>query len=384
MKRNKIIALGITLGLTLSTVLLGFFGLADIIQWVVSFPESLTYWTFNNRFALMSVGIISFLVSFIINHRYKIVSRWVIGAFFLLFSGLFISGFLAPSYIMFKSEHQNAKYIEHSQVKSDYLSGNDEVMVLVNNGDARAFPNKWIVHTHIAGGNIGGDELVMTYCGLSHVGQGYSSSIDGEDINLKVLTQLENNLVMFDANSQDPITQIYGEMNNSQRKLNSFPTTVMSYDSFRKLYPEGKVYYYQQKNIVDRVVYKMLENAIYAEGGQYDKSTEKLSFNTISYNDDRLHAKEQIYGISINGASVAFTKEYLINNGNVVTEIIGGQEVTIKYFEGYDFVHMYYGNDSEVDPYGYSGQQQLQAVPHHNRILWKVWTNFYRDTELRS
>jgi hypothetical protein len=285
---------------------------------------------------------------------------------------------------MFKSEHQSAIYIEHYQVKSDYLKGDDEVMVLVNNGDARAFPNKWIVHTHIAGGNIGGDELVMTYCGLSHVGQGYSSSIDGKDINLKVLTQLENNLVMFDANSQDPIPQIYGEMNNSQRKLNSFPTTVMSYEAFGKLYPEGKVYYYQQKNIVDRMVYKMLENAIYAQGGQYDKSTEELSFNTISYNDNRLHAKEQIYGVNINDHSVAFTKEYLINNGNVVTEVIGGQEVTVKYFEDYDFVHMFYGNAVDVDPYGFLEEKQLQAVPHHNRILWLVWANFYQNTELRS
>lgn len=383
MKLKKIVFI-VALVIAAITVIIGFFGLADIIQWLIHFPDSFTYWTFNNRLWLITLGAISFVVSLVLNYKYKYIRKWLMISFSIAYIGLFMSGFIAPTYIMFKSQHYEADYLPINKIDKEYLTEDDEVLVLVVNGDARAYPNKWIVQPHIAGDHIGGKDVVMTYCGLSHVGQAYSSNIDGQELNLKVMTQLKNNLVMFDANSQEPITQVYGDMQNSKRSLKHIPTTVMPYSSFIKLYSEGKVFHYYHKNFIDKLVYKMLVAVIYGEGGQYDKTTDELSFPSISHNDERLHAKEQVYGVNLNDIAVAFTKDYIIRNGGVVTETIGGDEITLKYFEDYDFVNIFYGTVPEVDPYGFSNGVNYPSVNHFNKILWKVWANYYRNTQVRK
>ena len=381
--KTKKIAFIASLATAFICVLVGFFALADLIQWVVNFPDSFTYWTFNNRIWLMGLGTVALIAAMLLNAKGAYISRWFMGGFTFIYFGLFMGGYVAPTYLMFRSEHYVADYISIDEVQEDYLTAEDEVIVMVINGDARAYPNKWIVQPHIAGDIVGGEDVVMTYCGLSHVGQAYSNKIDGETIDLKVMTQLKNNLVMFDKNSKEPIPQVYGSMENTGRYLNQVPSTVMPYTSFAELYPKGKVYYFTHKYSFDKLVYLMLDKAIYDEGGQYDKSTENLSFPSIKYDDPRLHAKEQVYGININGEAVAYTRDYLVRNGGPVSEVIGGKEITVKYFEKYDFVAMYSGNVPDVDPKGYCDGKFYEPIPHHNRILWKVWANFYRNTEVR-
>jgi len=62
----------------------------------------------------------------------------------------------------------------------------------------------------------------------------------------------------------------------------------MPYASFLALYPRGTVYYYTNKNFFDRLIYKMLDKAIYSKGGQYDKTSEALSFIDFYYKETQL------------------------------------------------------------------------------------------------
>jgi hypothetical protein len=380
---SKKIAFIVSIIVAMITATIGFFALADLIQWVIHFPDNFTFWTFNNRGWLMAFGLLGFITAIFLNYKKMYIKKWVLAGFILNFLIFFMGGFIAPSYLMFRSEHYQAEYLNIEEVFPEYLLPEDEVLVMDINGDARAYPHKWIVQPHIAGGIVGGEDVVMTYCGLSHVGQAYKSAVDGEPINLKVMTQLKNNLVMYDGESKEPIPQIYGCMVNTDRNLEALGSTAMSYASFKRLYPDGKVYYYTHSNFMDKLVYKMLDHAIYRPGGQYDMATEKLSFPSISHEDNRLHAKEKVYGIHHNGRSVAYTKDYLIKNKGAVTETFGNDTVTIKYFTDYDFVNVYYGNVPEIDSLGKLNGESVEEVPHFNLILWKVWANFYKDTEVR-
>ena len=381
--KTKKIAFITSLAAAALFVMTGFAALADLIQWVIHFPDSFTYWAFNNRFWLMGLGTAFLVTAIVLNARNKYLTKWLMGGFIAFYMFLFMGGFIAPSYLMFRSEHYTAEYLGVDQVDEDYLADHDEVIVMVINGDARAYPNKVIVQPHIAGDKVGGEDVVMTYCGLSHLGQAYSSCIDGEPVDLKVMTQLKNNLVMYDNQSKEPIAQVYGSLVNSGRHLDPVPSTVMPYASFRVLYPRGKVYYYTNKNFFDRLIYKMLDKAIYSTGGQYDKTSEALSFPSIAYEDRRLHAKDQIYGVSFGGEAIAYTKDHLIKNDGVVSEVVGGKEITVKYFRDYDFVNIYLGNVPDIDPKGFLYGEFHEPIPHYNRILWKVWANFYRDTQVR-
>ena len=127
---------------------------------------------------------------------------------------------------MFKSQHYGARFVTIEKAL-EHLSENEEALVLEINGDARAYPHIWITQPHIAGDIVGGEDVVMTYCGLSHLGIAFKNNVDGNKMDLKVMTQLRNNLVMFDAKTQEPIQQINACYYNSGLKLDEIASTVM-------------------------------------------------------------------------------------------------------------------------------------------------------------
>ncbi len=87
----------------------------------------------------------------------------------------------------------------------------------------------------------------MTYCGLSHLGIAFKNNVDGNKMDLKVMTQLRNNLVMFDAKTQEPIQQLNACYYNSGLEIDEIASTVMPLSSFKKLYPQGRVFYARVK-----------------------------------------------------------------------------------------------------------------------------------------
>ncbi len=141
-KKNAFI---ISLIVAIVLVTVGFFALADLIQWLVHFPDSFTYWAFNNRFLLMVPGTAALILAIVLNTKQKFMSKWLMSGFTLIYFVMFMSGFIAPPYIMFRSQHYAAEYVSIDQVEEMYLSDSDEVLVMEINGDARAYPNKWIV-----------------------------------------------------------------------------------------------------------------------------------------------------------------------------------------------------------------------------------------------
>ena len=50
----------------------------------------------------------------------------------------------------------------------------------------------------------------MTYCGLTNMGIAYTPELKGQPLEFKVMTQLRNNLVMWDMNNGEPIQQFWG------------------------------------------------------------------------------------------------------------------------------------------------------------------------------
>jgi len=363
--------------------IIGFFALADMIQWIVHFPEEFTFVVFGYRMPLMILGISTFILSLYIGFKYKLVPKFILITYTLTFILLFVGGFIAPTYIMFKSQHYDARFVSIEKAL-EHLSENEEALVLEINGDARAYPHIWITQPHIAGDIVGGEDVVMTYCGLSHLGIAFKNNVDGNKMDLKVMTQLRNNLVMFDAKTQEPIQQLNACYYNSGLEIDEIASTVMPLRSFKKLYPLGKVFYAPSENFIDDMTRKMMFSAIYDEGGQFDEKNPEPSFPTIEYFDKRIPSKERVFGVMIIDDKVAYTLNYLIKNNNVVVDTVGGKVVTIKYFPEYEFVDVFYGDDVNVNHYGKDENGiKLNKVAHYNQILWIIWSNFYEDTKVR-
>lgn len=350
--------------------LTGLFVLSDISQMFFSFPRPVFYIIISNRFKLMAISAIVFALGlFMVYSNGTSMISLVI--YTLIFAITLFAGYWMAPIMVFPSQHKTAEYVSITEADS-YLKDDGEVNVLVVKGDARAFATDWMVRPHVAGVQVGGEDIAMTYCGLSHLGIPFQN----DNLDLSVMAQVECNLVLVDNNTNEPIEQIFGEMVNSKTQLNRLPSTFMSFGAYKQLYPSGKVFFNPPRSPFDKVIRKALNSLIY--GTQYNPEKEQFAFPNVKYVDKRVPLKEQVYGVEINGEAVAYRLDHLRVSGSIV-DTVGGTTITVKYFPDYDYIDMFYGDVPDVMPL-----DEQPKVPHASRILWGIWSNFYRDTAVRA
>ena len=353
-------------------------------------PENLSYEIFALEKILVPLFFITFGISLLAGFRR--IKPLVLITYSIVSIGMFTFAYFVTGYIAFPAQHYSAKFISVDEfLISDFKdqkigtapSARNRALVLEINGDARAYPISYITQSHIAGGEqIGGEDVVMTFCGLSHLSVPYVNEVNGGKLDLRVMGQFNNNLVMFDSDTHEPIHQIKGKMHFSGTPLKELPSVVMDIDNFVKIYPEGKIYYRapHDRNFIDNIMFSLME---YAMGEQYDESTDELAFDTSPYLDKRLAAKERIYAIVKNGKSIVFTKEFIAekSNGFHVMEF-DDQTIAIKYFKDADYIDMFIGTDArEVNHLGVLPDgTKLEKFRHINQMLWRVYQNFYPES----
>jgi hypothetical protein len=299
------------------------------------------------------------------------------------------SGWFNPG-LMFRSQQWGANFVGFDKT-NQVLNDSDEVIVVEINGDARAFPDLFIIQPHIARDIIGGKEVVMTYCGLSHLGVAYAPFLNSQLVDLKVMSQLENNLIMWDTVTGIPIQQIPGKFergNNEQ--MEEYPHFRMTYGVFKKLFPNGYVFYNPVDSLRDQPIKHYWDHMtrlimFHAVDFQHD-NPDKPVFPTLDLKDDRLPWKEKVYAIRHNGDAVAYTKSFLTDHPFVRTKI-GGEEMIIAYNKEHDVVTPFYADgytDTYVDVYGNTNNdQKLRRVEGLlSEVFWMIWSQFEKDTDI--
>jgi hypothetical protein len=270
------------------------------------------------------------------------------------------------------------------------LKATDEVIVVEINGDARAFPDLFITQPHIVGDIIGGEEVVMTYCGLSHLGMAYAPFLNGQRLDLKVFSQLENNLIAWDAVTGIPIQQIPGKFERQSERMKEYPSFRVTYGVFKKLFPGGYVFYNPVASMRDNPIKHYWDHMtrlimFHAIDFQHD-NPDKSVFPTLELKDDRLPWKEKVYGIRLNGDAVAYTKAFLKDHPFVRTKI-GGAAMIIAYDAEHDVVTPFYADRStakSVDAYGSTddGQKLRRVEGLLSEVFWMIWSHFEKGTDV--
>ena len=357
-------------------------------------PESTTYFTFaveNITIPLCFVSTAVALWAGIGRFSNKIMVSYTVAA-----AGLIFMAFYFTPYFFLTTQHYTAKFIPVAEFKkSDFKqqrvgtadSAKNRAMVLEINGDARAYPISYITQAHVAGGEeIGGENVVMTFCGLSHLSVPYMNEVNGKNLNLRVLGQFHNNLVLFDEDTHEPIHQVKGRLEFSKSPLTELPSVMMDLDNFVELYPNGKVYYRapEDRSMFDHAVFWLMN---YAMGEQYDESTDELAFDTSPYDDKRLGAKELIYAIVKHGQPIVFTKEFIAEKSNGYFEVeVEGKTIAVKYFPDSDYIDMFVGgNAQEVNHLGILPDgTKLEKYRHISQMIWRVYQYFYPGSKIYS
>ena len=115
---------------------------------------------------------------------------------------------------------------------------------------------------------------------------------------------------------------------------------------------------------------------------------DKPAFPTIKEFDDRLPRKALIWGLNVDDDYVAYTKDFIIEQGNVINTRIGGRDVVVGYDPERDAIGAFYADGeapvASVDILGRTPDgRTLARVPTLKAgAFWFIWANFHKTTDV--
>jgi len=290
-----------------------------------------------------------------------------------------------------RNQMDSARFYGIEEAKK-YVAPDSPVLVIENNGKARAHPDYELLRLQFAGNAEGldGENVIMTYCAMANLGLGYAPEIEGESLDLEVLAQHGNNLILRDNTTNEPIQHIYGQRERDGRQgpgMKPWPTFRMSFRGFQKAYPDGEVFLNRpSSNPVLRLL-DMVTDPIFALGISRQHREEKPVMDNMSHSDDRLPNKTYVWGINIGNDAVCYTRDFIVENGNLVNATVGGRVVVIAWNPVYESLGAWYRDSdlrvNQIDFFGVSDRGTLKRVETLKPgLFWHVWVEFFAETEI--
>jgi hypothetical protein len=230
--------------------------LGDVSQLFIRVKRKNMLRFIRNEYRLLAIGLSGLAVTTIVHFGFDSGPRIIWWAAVLLCALLYGFPYIWV-HVGLRNQKDSARYYAIEEAK-EYVSPSSQVIVIENNGIARAHPQAQLLRPHLAGNDEGldGEDVVMTYCAMANLGIAYTPEVEGKKLDLDVLAQHGNNLVLRDNRSGEPIQQIYGfrEADASQETggascplrpslaMRPWPTFRMTFRAFQKAYPEGTVF----------------------------------------------------------------------------------------------------------------------------------------------
>ncbi|MGI9530503.1 DUF3179 domain-containing (seleno)protein [Lutimonas sp.] len=365
------------------TALIGVLIMTDIGQ-IVGVEKKWVVWYFKNSVTIQLLSLVFIIAGIVLANKHKFqTKKWAVllGVAWLLCIGM--SKYLTP-YFLFRSQQYKSEYISISESeKRQYLSGDDRVLVVNHNGVQKAYPPEFIWQAHIFDGDFGDDNVVLAYCVMTNLATPYVNNKDGEGYDFKVLAQTNNNLLIWDTNSDEIIQQITQECEFSKQKLEPIPVLEMTFRGYKKLFPKGEVLYNVWDSPIEKVVSMLFDTEETWHG-------EEWMFKTSNFDDTRLPSKENIIGIrdDVNHEQIAFTKEFIKKQGIYNFEV-GDKKLVMVYFPEYETIACYNrekdGQVFDVSAIKIDGNTEygtLQQEYIYNSVLWAVWAYYYPESQV--
>ncbi|MEH6581199.1 MAG: DUF3179 domain-containing (seleno)protein [Halioglobus sp.] len=368
--------------------------LGDLTQIFLNVTRKRMVFAIRNEYKIIAAALACAAVGTLIDIQQNVSWGWSTEVF--LGFTFFFAGFpWVFVHIGLRNQQSNAAFYSIEEAKK-YVRSDESVIVLENNGEARAHPDYHMKRPHLVGTSegLGGDrDVILTYCAMTHLGLGYKAEIAGKPQDLTVIAQIGNNLIMRNGEGE-PIQQMYGtrecDGRYSDTGMQQWPTYRMPLRAFEKAFPDGEVFLNKipsfWKNPLLCMFDHVVEWAVIVVVAIHD-TQESLLFNTMDVIDDRLKMKEYVWGFNVGKDSVAFTEEFIHQNGDIINTTVGDRDIVVAYDPDYESVGIYY-NDSgtpvtRIDFWGESDQGKLTRVNTVKAAsYWCVWVNYFPETDL--
>lgn len=360
--------------------------LADFLTSRLAIPRQSVMWGYKHQGVLFWLSILFASLGFAIAIEKTGASILFQSTLLIAITMMSVFGRFGISRLMLRGQQRSTVFVSQLEA-SKHISDDHKVFVVEVNGDARAFPFDWMVQPHVAGSLIGGKDVAMTVCGLSHLGLAYEGKIENQKTDFKVLNQMDNNLIFFDgASSKMPIQQVTGKTDDASVSLTHVPTLLMPFRSFKKIYPDAKVQFNPPENLFDKLLSGVMLKVL-----KIQDSTEHPVVRMPNLPKDNLGIgwKEKVYALSLNNQQLAVTQDKIKNDTPLILEV-GGQQVALVYYSEYDFVGAYFIEAGQskadlisIDPYGRTANGKLlERTPLFSQVYWMIWLRYFPDTSL--
>src|SRR3989338_7690181 len=254
----------------------------------------------------------------------------------------------------------NPKFISTDEADM-FLDGESLGLGFSWKGESRFYPFQIMVWHEIVNDQIQGDPMLVTYCPLCQTGIVFDPKVDGKALTFGVSGKLwRSNLLMYDRESGSLWSQVLGEAvvgPQTGKKLKVLAFDVIYYGNWKKAHPDTK--------LLSR------ETGIFKKYGE-DPYKDYYSDKTVGFgatlNDTRLHPKEFILGIELNGKYKAYRAD-AIKNISSLQDTFSGEHIEISKDE-FGQVRVYRLSENKLMPFIGS--------------FWFAWLAVHPDTELFS
>ena len=199
--------------------------------------------------------------------------------------------------------------------------GNEPVIAIEINGDARAYPLGILTRHEIANDVIGGVPVAITFCPLCNSAIVFARELDGVVYEFGVSGVLRNSdLVMFDRQTESWWQQFTGEAIVgvlTGALLDVVPSSLVSYADYKETFPEGRVMSTETGRGIN-----------YGFNPYIGYDSDESPFLFRGPPDTRLSPIERVVALELNGDAIAYPYSQL-EEEPVVHDTVGGEEVVV-------------------------------------------------------
>ncbi|MFB6311834.1 MAG: DUF3179 domain-containing protein [Salinirussus sp.] len=291
-----------------------------------------------------------------------------------------------------------------SEVDGLSLTPDDQVIGVERDGNARAYPLRILDWHEVVNDEFAGP-LLVTFCPLCGSGVTAERRVNGEVTNFGVSGYLwQSDLVMYDALTDSLWSQILGKAVRGPKtgtSLSLLPSQLTRLRTWRESYPDTEVMLPppESKTVTGDV-------ARYDQRGYqgYDQS-DRIGIGQNDFDDDRLHPKTIVIGITHDDVARAYSLPAVTEAG-VINDSVSGLPVVVAALPGGSLVayertvdgsvlefsraddrHLAAGDSRWALQTGraidgqYEGTQLTQANDR-SQMFWFAWADFHPETEL--
>jgi len=192
------------------------------------------------------------------------------------------------------------------------------VIGVEHNGEAKAYPLRFLVYHHQVRDTVGGKPVMVTYCSVCRTGRVYDPVVNGQPETFRLVGMDHFNAMFEDATTGSWWRQVSGEAVTGKLKgaqLGVLPFTQVTLKRWFELHPDGKVLQADGTDPKNFDVEGKFERG---------KSESKLT----GTNPGSWEEKSWVLGVEVGAASKAYDWNRL-KKERVINDEVGGKPVVV-------------------------------------------------------